>query len=135
MMNINRLRLVNRFIASSTPHSKSTSSSLRYMINNNNCMATTTASFHVDIKNNHIILTEEKRVFLEALKLELFNSSRSNVANMIKDNSQQSSSYSTATVVSNDDGFDKSLENSRNLMCHKRHDVLTQQESEYFLYL
>ncbi|EFC41605.1 predicted protein [Naegleria gruberi] len=133
-MNINRLRLVNRFIASSTPH-KSTSS-LRYMINNNNCMATTTAaSFHVDIKNNHIILTEEKRVFLEALKLELFNSSRSNVANMIKDNSQQSSSYSTATVVSNDDGFDKSLENSRNLMCHKRHDVLTQQESEYFLYL
>ena len=132
MMNINRLRLVNRFIASSTPH-KSTSPSLQYMINNNNCMATA-ASFHVDIKNNHIILTEEKRVFLEALKLELFNSSRSNVANMIKDNSQQSSSYST-TAVSNDDGFDKSLENSRNLMCHKRHDVLTQQESEYFLYL
>jgi hypothetical protein len=81
------------------------------------------------------VMTEEKRAFLEALKVELFGSNRSSVNRMIKESDNQRFSYSTTSPKVEDDVFNVSLENSRNLMCHKRHDVLTQQKAEYFLYL
>lgn len=102
---------------------------------NTTTQPSSTQSYHVNIKSKHFVMTEEKRAFLEALKVELFESNRSSVNRMIKESDNQRFSYSTTSPKVEDDVFNVSLENSRNLMCHKRHDVLTQQKAEYFLYL
>jgi hypothetical protein len=111
------------------------SNGLRATLNTTTQPSSTYSSYHVNIKSKHFVMTEEKRAFLEALKVELFGSNRSSVNRMIKESDNQRFSYSTTSPKVEDDVFNVSLENSRNLMCHKRHYVLTQQKAEYFLYL
>lgn len=98
-------------------------------------------SYHVTVRSGHFVMTEEKRAFLEDLKhkLSYYNGNGSSLSQMLKDSESQrrysSSSVAVERAVQEDAEFSSSLETSRNLMCHKRHDVLTQHKSQYFLYL
>ncbi|KAF0982543.1 hypothetical protein FDP41_011473 [Naegleria fowleri] len=81
----------------------------------------------------HKNLFGKLKVDKEGVKYEMNEKSQKNETHQNQSQQQQSNKDQQQSLANK---FKKSLENSRDLMCNKkRHDVLLQQKSEYFLYL